>query len=224
MSAGDVPAKATGGMWRALRMWVSVDVGLLVMWALGRTWRYRTRNQEAWQRLRAEHRPFIFALWHQSILPLTYRHRDEGVTVLISEHRDGEIIARIVHAWGYRTIRGSTTRGAGRALLSMIRVLEGGAELAITPDGPRGPAFKFQPGALVAAHRAGVPIVPICMEVDRAWKFRSWDGFIIPKPFARVTIAYGEPTMAQGGTLREAALEAPRFETAMGVATGRANA
>jgi hypothetical protein len=199
-------------------------LGLLVISILARTWRYQVRNAEGWQRLRAQGKAFVFVLWHGSLLPLTYWHRHRNIATLISEHRDGEIIARIVHAWGYRALRGSSTRGGGRALLGIVHELEHGSVVAVTPDGPRGPAHKFQPGALVAAQRANVPVVPIAMRVDRAWRFGSWDRFLVPKPFARVTIAWGEPEWVHGSTPREAAAEAGRFERALDVAQALADA
>ena len=87
---------------------------------------------------------FIFALWHGQLLPLLWHHREEGVLVLISEHRDGELVARTAQSLGYGLIRGSSTRGAERALISLVRELQAGHEVAITPDGPRGPARDFR--------------------------------------------------------------------------------
>lgn len=212
----DVPAAPVSSRWHAeLKLWLIVTGGLFLVRLLGCTWRFRSRNDAGWRQLRAERKPWVFALWHGSLLPLTYRHRNEAITVVISEHRDGEIIARITEALGNRTVRGSTTRGAGRALLSMIRELERGYVVAITPDGPRGPALTFQTGALVAAHRASVPVVGILMHVDRAWRLRSWDRFIIPKPFARITVAYTDPTTVGGESSREAAEDVRRFEHLM---------
>lgn len=212
---------------RAREKWtvrLLVPLGMVLVSALARTWRYATRNAEGWQRLRAEGKAFVFVLWHGNLLPLTYWHRDRDIAVLISEHRDGEIMARIVHAWGYRTLRGSTTRGGGRALLGLVRELERGSVVAVTPDGPRGPAQAFQPGALAAAQRARVPVVPIALHVDRAWRMKSWDAFIVPKPFARVTIAWGEPLFVGGATPRAAAAEVERFAAALGVAQALADA
>ncbi len=221
----NTPAETAGtsfARWRReLRQRLVVAVGLAIIGVLGRTWRYRIRDDEGWRRLRAGRRPFLFVLWHGGLLPLTFWHRDEGITVLVSEHSDGEIIARVIEAWGYRTIRGSTTRGASRALLGLIRELEEGRVLAVTPDGPRGPARKFQPGALVAAQRAGVPLVAITLGVDRAWSFGSWDRFLVPKPFARVTIAYSPPTTVDGASSRDAMKETGRFEAIMQKAEDR---
>jgi lysophospholipid acyltransferase (LPLAT)-like uncharacterized protein len=87
--------------------------------------------------------------------------------------------------------------------------------VAVTPDGPRGPARSYAPGALIAAQRAGAPIVPIAAHADSAWKLSSWDNFLIPKPFARVTVAYGEPTRVSSETSRAAAAEAPSFQKLM---------
>ncbi len=192
-----------------------LPLGLLVVRLLARSWRIEVRNAEGWRRLRAEKKPWVFALWHTALLPIAYQHCNEGIAVLVSQHRDGELIARVLAAWGNTTVRGSTTRGGSRALLEMARELQRGVVVAVTPDGPRGPALKFQAGTLVAAHRANAPVVPILMHVDRAWHLNSWDRFTIPKFFARITIAYGDPTMVGGDSPREAAAEAERFEAIM---------
>lgn len=165
--------------------------------------------------LRSAGHPFIFALWHGHLLPLLWHHRDEGVMVLISEHRDGELVARAAESLGYGLIRGSTTRGADRALISLVRELQSGHEVAITPDGPRGPAERFAPGALVAAQRSDSFILPVVVSASRSWRLRSWDRFMIPKPFARVTVAYGPPTKVMATNPRAAVDEAPRFERLM---------
>jgi lysophospholipid acyltransferase (LPLAT)-like uncharacterized protein len=117
---------------------------------------------------------------------------------MVSEHADGEIIARIVQRWGWETVRGSTSRGAGRVLLAMIRALEAGRIGALTPDGPRGPAGVAQAGAIVAARRSGALLVPARIAVDRSWQGRGWDRFTLPKPFARVVISYGAPWRPDG--------------------------
>jgi lysophospholipid acyltransferase (LPLAT)-like uncharacterized protein len=162
------------------------------------TWRYEERNADGFRALRAAGRPFLLSLWHGHLLGLTWHWRGQGITVMISEHSDGEIIARIVERWGFRTVRGSTSRGAGRALLGMVRELKAGREFAITPDGPRGPAGVPQAGVLLASQRSGVPIVPMRGDFSRAWHLRSWDRFAVPKPFARIVITYGDPWLATG--------------------------
>jgi lysophospholipid acyltransferase (LPLAT)-like uncharacterized protein len=197
------------------RVRILLPIGIFLVGLLAKTWRIRERNAGGWLRLRAERKPWVFALWHTALLPVAYKHSNEGIAVLVSQHRDGELIARVLAAWGNTTVRGSTTRGGSRALLAMIQELERGVSVALTPDGPQGPALKFQAGALIAAQRAGVPVIPILVHADRAWRLKSWDRFTIPMPFARVTFAYGDPVMVAGSTPREAASEVDRFEAIM---------
>lgn len=190
-------------------------LGTLVVRALARTWRIRVIDGHHLETLRAERKAFTFTLWHGHLLPLLWYHRGRGVHVMVSDHRDGEMIARVATSLGYGLIRGSTTRGAGRALLSAVRALEAGKEIAITPDGPKGPARVFAPGALVAAHRSGTPLLPVAAAATSAWRLGSWDRFLIPKPFARVTIAYGDPVIPTADTVREASVNAAPFEFAL---------
>lgn len=194
----------------------AVTIGGGALQALGRTWRYEVRGGEHLAALRLHGSPFIFSLWHGQLLPLIWHHRNQNVAILVSEHRDGEIIARVAQSIGYRLIRGSSTRGGERALLALARELKAGAEVAVTPDGPRGPARSYAPGALVAAQRSGAAILPITAHVDRAWHLSSWDRFIIPKPFANVTVAYGAPIYVDADSSRDAASGAPRLQSAMG--------
>lgn len=208
---------------RRLR-WI-VRLGIPLVRLLGATWRIRLINNETGvDRLRRERRPIVFALWHGDMLPLLYQHRGEGVSVLISEHRDGELIARIAESLGFRTVRGSTTRGASRALVALARELAAGRDVAITPDGPRGPARSFAPGALIAAQRARAPVIAVGVAAMNAWRLKSWDRFIIPKPFSRLRIAYSDPVMIDASNPRAAAEETTRFQTLMIETERRANA
>lgn len=194
---------------------LAVALGPALLRVLYSTWRVREVNDSGWRALRAEGRSFVFALWHGQLLPLTVQHRSQGVKVLISEHRDGELIARITTSLGFGSIRGSTTRGATRALLAMCEALTSGSEVAVTPDGPRGPARKFASGAIVAAHRAGAPIVTIGVSASRAWHLRSWDAFMIPKPFARITFVYSDPMYVDAENSRGAATQGEIFESSL---------
>lgn len=195
---------------------IAALLGPVLLRLLYSTWRVREVNGAGWRALRAGGKPFVFSLWHGQLLPLVVQHRSQGIKILISEHGDGEIIARIAHRLGLDAIRGSTTRGAARALLAMCDALQSGSEVAVTPDGPRGPARSFASGAIVAAHRAGAPIVGIGVFAPTAWRLRSWDAFMIPKPFSRVTIAYSDPIYVEASDSRSAAEQAPRFQSMMG--------
>ena len=131
---------------------------------------------------------------------------------MISRHADGEVIARIVKSLGYRTIRGSTTRGGVRALLESAQVVNDGIVVAITPDGPRGPRHVFSPGAVIVAQRTSRPIIAIAATASRAWRLRSWDRHVVPKPFASVTIRYSRAEYVNADDARDAVNEQGRFE------------
>lgn len=195
---------------------IAALLGPFLLRLLYSTWRVREINGAGWRSLHEDGKPFVFALWHGQLLPLVVQHRSQGIKILISEHGDGEIIARIARRLGLDAIRGSTTRGGARALLAMCDALQSGSEVAVTPDGPRGPARSFASGAIVAAHRAGAPIIGIGVFASSAWRLRSWDAFMIPKPFSRVTIAYSDPMYVEASDSRSAAEQAPRFQSAMG--------
>ena len=194
--------------------WI-VRIGAFVLRTLARTWRIRVIGDEGLNAERAARRPVIFVLWHGQMLPLLYQHRNQKVRVLISEHRDGELVARTALALGFGTVRGSSTRGAGRALLGLVREVEAGRDIAVTPDGPRGPAKSFAPGALVVAQRTGARIVPVTAVAKSAWHLRSWDRFMIPKPFSRVIISYGPMSAVSAAEARDAPAEAARFQQIM---------
>ena len=112
---------------------------------------------------------------------------------LISGSVDGEVPARIARSWGAEVIRGSANQSGALALRDQQRMMKKGYSIITTVDGPRGPMHEVKPGAILMARIAGVPIVPVACAADRAWHMNTWDGFIIPKPFARVVIAIGEP-------------------------------
>jgi lysophospholipid acyltransferase (LPLAT)-like uncharacterized protein len=180
-------------------------------------------NDEEYRGLLASGKRAILVLWHGELLSLLWHFRDQGITALISEHGDGEIVARAAHALGYYTVRGSTSRGGGRALLQMTRAVQDVGVVAFTPDGPRGPAKKFAPGALIVAQRSGAPIIAVRASSTRSWRLKSWDSFMIPKPFARVHIAYADAAYVKLPTAREAAEQSEKFEELMertGAATG----
>jgi lysophospholipid acyltransferase (LPLAT)-like uncharacterized protein len=203
---------------RKLRWGVRVGASLLRL--LASTWRTQVADREALDDARARGRRVIFTLWHGELLPLLWQHRGENVAIVISEHRDGEIIARIAELLGYRTVRGSSSRGSSRALIGLMREIEAGSEGAIPPDGPRGPAHVFAPGAAVAAQRTGALIVPIRAQASRAWRLKSWDRFLIPKPFARVRVSYGPLTSVEADSPRAAAEHAPRLQAILDAVPG----
>lgn len=168
-------------------------VGYRLVSALGATLRWKTEGLEQFDAIAASHRQPIMAFWHGRILPATYFFRRRGIVVITSENFDGEWIAGIIERFGYGTARGSTSRGGRRALLQLTRDLAAGHPAGFTVDGPRGPARTAQPGAVWLAKATGNPVVPFHLEADRYWEMRSWDRTQIPKPFATVALAVGEP-------------------------------
>ncbi|MEO7362200.1 MAG: lysophospholipid acyltransferase family protein [Gemmatimonadaceae bacterium] len=192
----------------------AIAVGGFLIRMLARTWRIRAVGRESFDANRAAGKGAIFTFWHGQMLPLVAEHH-RPTTVLISDHRDGEIITQIVSSFGCRAVRGSSSKGAARALLQLSRTLNDGHDIAITPDGPRGPRHSFAPGAVVLSQRTGSPIVLLASYAKRVWRLKTWDGFEIPKPFAKVFVAYGAPfTVAAGGT-REAATEVDAVAAAL---------
>jgi lysophospholipid acyltransferase (LPLAT)-like uncharacterized protein len=160
---------------------------------LAGSWRMSTLNEERWRPLYEAGRPIVYLLWHEVLLPLLWHHRRQGVVIVVSENRDGQYLSDFADVLGYRSVRGSSSRGAARALLGAVRELQAGFSVAFTPDGPRGPRRELKPGVVAAAQRGGGAIVPVHARADRAWRLDSWDRFLIPKPGARVTVTYGRP-------------------------------
>jgi lysophospholipid acyltransferase (LPLAT)-like uncharacterized protein len=202
----------------------SARLGSGLLRVLAASWRVTFVNDEVVRALKKDGQPFLYVLWHGQLLPLLWTHRERSVSVMISEHRDGEIIARVATSLGFRTVRGSTSRGAARALLGASREVEAGYDLAVTVDGPRGPAGRVAPGALVIAQRTGAPMVPTAAWTSSGWRLRSWDRFLIPKPFARVVVAYGEPIYVSAASPRDAAADAESVGARIDEASRRAAA
>ncbi len=141
----------------------------------------------------------IYVMWHSRILLGVTTQAGQGMHVMISMHGDGELIARAAERMGFRPIRGSTSRGGLEALRATTTVLENGGQCALTPDGPRGPRMTVQAGCVLAAMRAGVPVIPVGFEARRMKRLRSWDRFAVPYPFTRVAVRFGAPIMVPAG-------------------------
>jgi lysophospholipid acyltransferase (LPLAT)-like uncharacterized protein len=178
---------------RGIRYRLGGLLGRLLATALLITVRFRTEKRERFDRFADRGEPVLYALWHGRLLPLTYFHRGRGIAAMISRSADGEYIARMVAGWGFEAVRGSTSRGGGEALREVARRIRGGQSVAITPDGPRGPRQRVQPGVVLAAQLTGAAILPVVAGCSRAGWPGGWDRFCIPKPFSRVVVVYGEP-------------------------------
>ena len=168
-------------------------VGYRLVAMLASTLRWRAEGLEHLERVLAGGRQPIMAFWHGRILPATYYFRRRGIVVMTSENFDGEWIAGIIRRFGYGTARGSTSRGARKALHQLTRDMAAGKPAAFTLDGPRGPVGIAQPGAIWLAKVTGNPVLPFHIETDRHWTLGSWDRTQIPKPFAHASIVVGAP-------------------------------
>ena len=158
--------------------------------------------------------PVIFALWHNRIFtlpPIWWRTGGNArkSVVLTSASKDGALLARAMAVFGIGAVRGSSSRRAVAALIGMKRALKDGLDVCITPDGPRGPRYGFHPGVIKLAESSGAPIVPIHAVYSSAWRLKTWDRLVIPKPFSRVTVIFDEMLVVPP-KLDEAAFETYR--------------
>lgn len=199
----------TASRWKRLQVTLIAAVAYPLIRLLGATLRWRVEGLEHYDAVvRSGHQP-VMAFWHGRILPATYYFRNRGIVVITSANFDGEWIARIIERFGFGTARGSTTRGARRATLQLVKALKAGRPVGFTLDGPKGPAQVAQPGAVWLAGATGNPVLPFHLEASRHWTVNSWDRTQIPKPFSSVALAVGAPLHIPDG-LDDAGMEANR--------------
>jgi len=154
--------------------------------------------------------PVIMCFWHNRIIGITLaftRHYPgtvrKGVNVLTSASRDGEILAQLAGQFGMDAVRGSSSRRGSRAMRELVDLAEDGHDIAITPDGPRGPRYSFGPGAISLAQLTGTPIAPVHAKFSRCFRMKTWDGFIIPLPFSKVSVTVDDPIRVPRGLSNE---------------------
>jgi lysophospholipid acyltransferase (LPLAT)-like uncharacterized protein len=163
----------------------------MVRW-LSRTWRTEVLGGEHLDRLEAEG-GYLIAMWHGRMLVGVHHHSGRPWHILVSPSADGDLSDRLLRAFGYQVVRGSSSRSGARALRAMLAVLDGGGSLVVTPDGPRGPRHSMNPGLAWMSRATGYPILPMGLVGEPAWRMDSWDRFTIPKLRSRVVISYQEP-------------------------------
>ncbi len=163
----------------------------LLSWSM----RIKVVNGHIQDEYRRRGQPAIGAFWHGRLLMMPAGYRGNKLIILISLHQDGELISRTARYFGFKSIRGSTTRGGLSAMREMLKASQGGYDIAITPDGPRGPRYHVQSGIIELARRTGMAIVPLTFSASRKKMFRSWDRFLLPYPFSRGVFIWGEPVL-----------------------------
>jgi hypothetical protein len=171
----------------------------LLLRLLARTWALRVVNRRPLDEIILPGKPVVVATWHQMFLAGLAYFRDLGAIIMISRSRDGELIDRVNRRMGFRSVRGSSSRGGGEALHELVDQVRNGAQAAIMVDGPRGPARDPKPGIVLAAARSGAPIVPVACRARPGWTAGSWDRTLIPLPFACVVMSFGDPIAVPPG-------------------------
>ena len=192
-----------------------------IVWVLimlvGRTWRFEVLAEDGVTPAFHGFTPGreIYCFWHQCVLPCAYYFRRTGATILISQSFDGELITRTLKLLGYRAVRGSSSRGGQQGLIGLQRVLNPGTNpgpdpetdpgtdpetgrgtpAIFTADGPRGPIYRAKMGPVKLAQLTGAPIGSFHLQPERAWIMRSWDRFLVPKPFTRIAVSWGQWTI-----------------------------
>lgn len=164
---------------------------------------------------------YVGAFWHARILMIPFLYPGNGLHILVSQHRDGDIIANILKQFGFYLVRGSSTRGGHDALREMLKLLRSDQDLGIAADGPRGPAEVLKPGAAQLGRLSGKAVIPISFAASRSIRLRSWDRFMLPLPFSRGVFVVGEPLRSDKG--EEVEQFRLRIEQAMRDATSRAD-
>lgn len=165
----------------------------------------------------------IFCFWHQCVLPCAFYFRSTGATILISQSFDGELITRVLGCFGFRAVRGSSSRGAREGLLGLKQVIEKGGPAIFTADGPRGPIYQTKMGPIKLAQLTGAPIGAFHLEPRSAWVIKSWDRFLIPKPFTRICVSWG-PWTKVSSDLNSDRFEPKRVELNNNIETARLRA
>jgi lysophospholipid acyltransferase (LPLAT)-like uncharacterized protein len=183
------PAPRTFTLGQRIQLVMAEWLGYLIILLIGRSLRWEVYGRQHYDEAVRRGKSFIVTFWHREIFPAVWYWRKRGMVVMVSQNFDGEFITRVIHRHGYATARGSSSRGAARVLVEMVRTLRQGLEAAVTPDGPRGPRFVAKPGVVQLAKLSGACILCFHIVPRKAWVFRkSWDQTEFPKPLARTAI------------------------------------
>ena len=163
---------------------------------------------------------YIASLWHNRLLIFPFVLRrffpDRHGAALISASRDGELLADAIKRFDYDVVRGSSSRLGASAILQLSQTLASGRDVVITPDGPRGPAYELGPGIVFLAQKSGASVVPVNIEYSSCWRLKSWDRFILPRPFAKVHVIIGSPHHVElSDTPQQFEAERQRLQQAM---------
>lgn len=164
------------------------------------TFRYRVTNKERLNELFKSGKSVVFYTWHNQIFPILHYHRGEKLAIIISASKDGDIAAGVAESFGFKAVRGSSSRNGSQALREIKKLMESRWHGAIAVDGPKGPKYKMKHGALFLAKNTDGVMMPVLFDCKKFKRFSSWDGFILPYPFARIDVHYCEPVYVSDKT------------------------
>jgi lysophospholipid acyltransferase (LPLAT)-like uncharacterized protein len=191
-------------------------IGWIVLSLWSRTLRIQFVNKEIPDRLASEGKNVIYAFWHGRQFMLFHTHRNTGIVIPASESRDGEIQAGILKRFGFDVVRGSSKRKGDRALLGLVDRLRKGKNLALAVDGPRGPVYEAKQGVTYMAGKLDKQIVPAVTSAKSYWILEKiWDKYLLPKPFTRGIIMFGEPIIVKGTGEEELEMKRKELEAAL---------
>lgn len=188
------------GRWRdSLVTALAPRLGYAYIRLLHATMRFEFRNAEALERAREGGRSYILAFWHSRFVMMPYAYPGTRMVTLSSRHRDSLMLARVMQRFGIEQAWGSSTRGGVAGLREIVRRIRSGYDAGFTPDGPKGPRRRVQPGVIAAARLARCAIVPVAFSARPARRLRSWDRTLLPRPFSRGLFLYGDPMRVPRG-------------------------
>lgn len=180
---------------------IPLDFASAAIWLvgsiLGKTWRFTINGTKSIDPFKDTDKGVIYCFWHSNILPLAYIFRNIGVTAVVSASRDGDRATAVAQRWNHDTIRGSSSRGQIGVIRQCMRVLANKRNIVIIPDGPHGPAMQIKQGPAMIAMMTNAAVYPVKAEPEAAWRLKSWDKFMIPKPFTTIRITIGDPIIAK---------------------------
>ncbi len=185
---------------KKILLYLGIKLGWLIILVLGKLIFIKEKNKKYVRQVQEKKAKFIYVLWHGKILVPIYVHRGEKIVPMISLHDDGELIAQTIYKLGYRPVRGSSTRGGQKAFYEMVRRINQGAVGTMIPDGPKGPRHQLKPGTLYIAQQTDAYLLPISYSSNRPLIFNSWDKFMLPLPFSKNIMIYGEPIKVPAST------------------------
>ena len=177
-------------------LWLISWAGYLAISVIGPTLRYSISwEEEPSQPDAIFEKPVIYSFWHRAVFPASWMWRKQRIAVMVSRSFDGEYIARIIERLGFVAVRGSSSRGGAGALLGTKSVLERGESVAFTIDGPRGPKYVAKPGPVGLSKVTSIPMAAFYVALSNSWVLKTWDAFMIPKPFSRALVRVSRKTV-----------------------------